>query len=238
MSSEAPHSKRQRLYHVESASKGEHSTTSSDGTTSQAHHSSWAEMVDAHYTKVDGFKIAKEYRTSLRNEGKFEETEALQYGEIDCKDFAILLERFCSDRESFIDIGSGTGKAVMVAAGAKLFKKATGIEIVETLHSQAVRASAELGVEVNLIHQDCFEESWHDYDVVFLPITCFTEEMVARVVSRIKDDVNTGAILIVTSTIRKMEDKGMCGPKVLRKLHEQRMKYGKGTMQFAVYEKK
>ena len=83
------------------------------------------------------------YRSKLRSEGKFSESEALQYGEIDCNAFFDLLmdlEMNLSDnqRATFVDIGSGSGKAVLIAAATEKFIKATGIEIVEDLHNMAL----------------------------------------------------------------------------------------------------
>ena len=42
--------------------------------------------------------------------------------------------------EKFVDIGSGTGKAVLLAAALHPLRSCVGIEIVEPLHAVAVRA--------------------------------------------------------------------------------------------------
>ena len=67
--------------------------------------------------------------------------------------------------KSFIDIGSGDGKVVMIAS---LFTKATGIEIDNELHAQAINAQKNLRLNVSIIKDDYRKYDLSKYDVIFL----------------------------------------------------------------------
>ena len=75
----------------------------------------------------------------------------------------IKLNRF----KSFLDVGSGDGKIVLIAS---LFcKNAEGIEIDDILHHKAVEIQAKLGLKnVKLHNKDFFDHNLADYDVLFL----------------------------------------------------------------------
>jgi hypothetical protein len=203
------------------------------------------EDVKEAYSSIDAYEIARTHRTQLRKEGKHGQTESLQYGEIDLDEFGSLLEKHvapkCETESSFLDIGMGSGKAVMVAAGSAIFSRVTGIEIVGKLHKEAEgilskleEASSTGPSSVTIICDDCFNVAW-DQDVIFLPITCFTSEMVDKCAERVQS-LQKGTLLIITSTLKALDDKTLCGS-TIKKLHEERYKYGKGAMRFTVYEK-
>ena len=75
---------------------------------------------------------------------------------------------------------------------------------------------------------DALEFPWTSHDLVFVSLTCFTEEMVARVAAR-AEELTIGARIIVTS--RPLES--AC----LRLLRRERLCYGKGMMTFIAYER-
>ncbi|MFH0977730.1 MAG: class I SAM-dependent methyltransferase [Candidatus Woesearchaeota archaeon] len=64
----------------------------------------------------------------------------------------------------FIDIGSGDGKAVMVAS---LFTSATGIEIDKELHDKAQEIKKRLKIKANLLNGDYHEHNLKNYDIIF-----------------------------------------------------------------------
>ena len=68
---------------------------------------------------------------------------------------------------SFLDLGSGDGKVVMLAS---LFcKNAEGIEIDRFLHDKAVEMQNKIGLRNAKFHnKDFFEHSLSDYDVLFV----------------------------------------------------------------------
>ncbi|MBI4452813.1 methyltransferase domain-containing protein [Candidatus Woesearchaeota archaeon] len=75
----------------------------------------------------------------------------------------IKLEKF----KNFLDIGSGDGKIVLIAA---LFcKNAEGVEIDDFLHHKALEMQSRLGIKnVALHNKDLFEHDFSKYDVLFL----------------------------------------------------------------------
>ena len=75
----------------------------------------------------------------------------------------IGLKRF----KRFLDIGSGDGKVVLIAA--MFCKSAEGIEIDDILHSKALEIQAKLGIRNAKFHnKDFFEHDFSKYDALFL----------------------------------------------------------------------
>ena len=89
--------------------------------------------------------------------------------------------------------------------------------------------------EIHFINDDCFNCEWHA-TVLFLPITCFTPEMVVCVCEKMKT-VQKGCLILCTSTLTPLDDDSLCGATSLKRLSKTRIRYGKGTMEFTVYEK-
>ena len=76
----------------------------------------------------------------------------------------IHLEKF----ESFIDLGSGDGKVVLIAS---LFTKAAGIEFDKDLHAKAVEIREKVGISAERAELICGDFLKHDlskYDIVFI----------------------------------------------------------------------
>lgn len=68
--------------------------------------------------------------------------------------------------KSFLDIGSGDGKIVLIAA---LFcKSAEGIEIDDVLHHKALEMQIKFGIKNAVFHnKDFFEHDFSKYDILF-----------------------------------------------------------------------
>lgn len=65
--------------------------------------------------------------------------DALCLGEVDFHSFYAILRKINPiPGSTFYDLGSGTGKAVFVARITQDFARCIGIEILESLHDQAV----------------------------------------------------------------------------------------------------
>ncbi|CAM9160519.1 unnamed protein product [Sphacelaria rigidula] len=94
---------------------------------------------------LDGTKLSLEHRR--RQKGGVSHSRQLTYGEVDVPDFLSILDVAKPQKgEIFVDLGSGTGKAVVAAAcGFPEFSQCRGIELVEGLvnaandHVQTVR---------------------------------------------------------------------------------------------------
>jgi hypothetical protein len=85
--------------------------------------------------------------------------------------------------DRFIDLGSGAGKAVMLA---ELLATATstGIECDGALHALAEAASGELGLRAWFLHADVRDVAIEDAEVVFMYLP-FTGSVLSTVMSRL-----------------------------------------------------
>jgi protein-L-isoaspartate O-methyltransferase len=94
--------------------------------------------------------------------------------------------------DRFVDLGSGMGKAVMLAellTGAT----STGVELVGSLHDLAESASRGLGLrEARFHHADARDVAIGDPDVVFMYLP-FTGQVLATVLGRLMESGRTGA---------------------------------------------
>jgi len=91
------------------------------------------ELFGALYAGVDGYRLSHGERKRLGNEDR-----ALVYGEIDPRGFGELLDRVgVAPGECFWDVGSGTGKPVLLAAMLFPFARSCGVEVLATLHAEA-----------------------------------------------------------------------------------------------------
>ena len=99
------------------------------------------DAVEAAYAEIDGYDIARAEKRRQRDAGVFQ--TGIQYGEIATRAFVTALE-WCrpSAGDTFIDLGSGTGKAVLTAAAHTAFSSATGVELLKPLHDAAMKTSS------------------------------------------------------------------------------------------------
>ena len=190
--------------------------------------------VAAAFAQVDGYGVARDAKRRQRESGVY--LEGIQYGEVDPSAFAKALGWVSpADGERFVDLGSGTGKAVLTAAALHRFRCATGVELLEPLHAAAQRARAALppealrAAEVRLLCGDAFKHPWaEEGGVVFCTLTCLTDEAIAAL-ERGCERLPRGARLIVTTR----ELKCHC----LRLLRREKLPYGKGSLLFLAYER-
>ena len=203
-------------------------------------------VVDAMYSDIDGYAIAKDEKRRQRDAGVF--LEGIQYGEINPTAFVRALS-WCSPKsgESFIDLGSGTGKAVMTAAATYAFSSATGVELLRPLHDAAVAALARsdantlLTKDVRFVCADALEHDWIGHDIVFVSLTCFSDEQVARVAAG-AEKMRVGArLLVTTKALEGRNSQGHADRKrafpSLKLLHNDQLHYGKGKLTFRAYER-
>src|SRR5262249_22625059 len=110
---------------------------------------------------ASGYAIARGVIKRHKAAGRFDLVESLGYGEINVAAFGELLRRVAgsadAQRDVFVDIGSGTGKAVLAASVAG-FKRCIGVEIVREL-DQAARTSLERLRAMPLVGDDDVDAS-------------------------------------------------------------------------------
>jgi SAM-dependent methyltransferase len=196
-------------------------------------------QLDELYEPVDGYGIARDVRKKMREDGNIAESVSLQYGEIDLQSFKSLLLDLpiADDAENLtiVDIGSGTGKPVFVAALHQAVAKSVGIEIVPELHMAAEDVKSKLPQWVEnkckLIKGDLFqhEQVWLDANVVYCPCTCFTEDMIKSLDDALSK-TQPGTIVITTTRLLTNKD--------LRKKSTKRYRYKRGSLDFHVYVRK
>lgn len=94
---------------------------------------------------------------------------ASTFGEISCGGLRLLCTNLDISREdSFVDLGSGVGKAVVQVALERGTQRSVGIELSKSRHRNAVKAVAALESEMsdmglpNLLHSPRSEERGHE----------------------------------------------------------------------------
>eukprot|EP00746_Dinoflagellata_sp_MGD_P019241 gnl/MRDRNA2_/MRDRNA2_144704_c0_seq1.p1 gnl/MRDRNA2_/MRDRNA2_144704_c0~~gnl/MRDRNA2_/MRDRNA2_144704_c0_seq1.p1 ORF type:complete len:234 (-),score=55.44 gnl/MRDRNA2_/MRDRNA2_144704_c0_seq1:144-845(-) len=196
------------------------------------------EAVVAAYMHVDGYSLARDEKTRQRAEGIF--FDGIQYGEIQPASFVSALS-WCNPQagETFIDLGSGCGKAVLTAAASYEFSSVTGVELLRPLHDAAEAALQRMQQQENgrnalktanieLICADVFAHDWTGADIVYVMMTCFTDEMVERICKG-AEKLRKGSRVLVTS--RSLEST------LLQQLQRKQLPCGKGAMTFIAYER-
>ncbi len=88
--------------------------------------------------------------------------------------------------KSFIDLGSGDGRAAHVAS---LFTKSTGIEYDLELHEHAEKIKSSLGLDTELINKNFLEHDISGYDVVFLNPDQRLHKLEPKLLSELKGDL-------------------------------------------------
>ena len=114
------------------------------------------------------------------------------------EDVLPAFERYVTPGVRFLDLGSGDGRAVFLAA--VLGARATGIEYDGKLVEISRRALAALAEvvdpdDVRLVQGDFFASSWAGYDVVYyFDQSSFAQD---RVREKLRRELGSGAVLLV-----------------------------------------
>ena len=88
------------------------------------------------------------------------------YGAVKCKRLFDFFKEIELDKyERFIDLGSGDGRAVLIAS---LFTDATGIEFDDDLAKRSEKVAEKLGLSCKFICGDFLEEDLTKYDFIFI----------------------------------------------------------------------
>lgn len=148
------------------------------------------------YQQINGFWLAN--NASAKN-------AELCYGEIEVYPFYQLLTKANPKAfETFLDLGAGTGKAVMTAAMLCDFAKASGIECQEGLYqaSKTVQTRYELlnkyRCKVSFIQADIFQIPAITADVIFINATCYSPARWAILEEKL-NKVKAGTRVILTT---------------------------------------
>lgn len=128
------------------------------------------------------------------------------------------LRRACpnaGEGREFVDLGSGLGKMVIVAALSGLFERARGVELLTELHEAATSARAAFddalargdgevieaarACEVTLDEGDLLNYDVSSADVVYIHATCFTPQLLSALALKLASELKTGARVMIMS---------------------------------------
>lgn len=113
-------------------------------------------------------KIKKEYDSyslELLSKGKLLRETSLGYYGSAPADAVFRFFKKIKLKGSFVDLGSGDGKVVLIAS---LFAKAKGIEIDDELVSASTKIKKKLGLKAEFVKGNYLEHDFSSYDVLFL----------------------------------------------------------------------
>ncbi len=149
----------------------------------------------------NGFLISQQAR---KGRERFEDV----YGEIDWLSFVDLMSVVTLKPESvFYDLGSGTGKNVLLCAMVFDIKKSCGVEQFEMLHHAAVAQQQELSgllayqqkaAGIYFICGDFLNEHFNDATVVFINSTAYFGDTWVNISKKL-ETVLTCEVIITTS---------------------------------------
>lgn len=159
------------------------------------------------FSDVEGYSLSSIGRTRIERSAD----PSLTYGEITPAAVTHMLGRVQAvPGETFYDLGSGTGKAVIFAAMLGM-GKAVGIELVPDLHDasqrvgdifmEEVRPEHPAAGAVDFLFGDMFEKDVSDADVVFSHCTCFDDAMMARLAGKLESLKPGARVITVTKSL-------------------------------------
>lgn len=156
--------------------------------------SRWKEVIKSTYSLVsNGYKISAGDRAKIDPDGK-----GAVYGEIPFNGMSIIIDALEIEKDdTFIDLGSGTGKIVIQVALTRHIKKAIGIELSRERFEISTQAMAYIMVNMNekerkiwmnkvsFFHGDILKHPLDDVTCAFMCSTCFRDEVIDSCAERL-----------------------------------------------------
>jgi len=168
------------------------------------------------------------------------------YGEIAARGFANVLYHVKPEsNDTFVDLGSGTGKAVIAAASLYPVHKAYGIEYVKPLHEAAQRllsrfeSQAALSLplyrggikpDIALFQGDLLDLDVSDATIIFAACTCWSDTTMQHL-ARTCEKMKVGSRVISMTQSPELDMKKWVQVKKMREW------YGKGKLTWWIYKK-
>jgi len=167
-------------------------------------------IINQLFGDVDGYEISNIARKRLSISDR-----ALTYGEVNPQTFGEILAQVNPHAgEIFYDLGSGTGKAVLLAHLHFNFSKSVGIELLEDIYLAAIKVLKKYDQEIKprldlkkqnqkieYINGDYFRTDLSDADVVFCHSTCLNEEAMAALEDKLSMLKKGTRIITVTKNL-------------------------------------
>lgn len=210
-----------------------------------------------------GKRLAREYRDLVKERGRgvaeedgggreeervdvgsalsTQHSKTFSYGEIPFESFVTLfamIRRIAKDPSKlkdsdFVDVGSGTGKAVFTAAMLGEFRECRGLELVENLHSEAIKMKEGVWEEkleklLKFPPSECVfscgdltVDDWAKDSVgfVYAASTMFTPDLMSCIAKKAALGLRPGAIVVTLSKALDLDQElGANGGRVADKL--------------------
>jgi hypothetical protein len=168
------------------------------------------ENIFKHFHPQISLDISNSFRTGLEKQ-KIRKANTFCYSEVHPYAFLKLLVsledynvEFGEDAH-FIDIGSGTGKTLVVVSLLNKFKRVVGIELVPGLHKRAQDVVKRFNTnyrtpidqsDIELLNVDALNIDWSFASLVYIQATMFDEDMMKQICVK-ANSLASGAVLIV-----------------------------------------
>jgi trans-aconitate methyltransferase len=163
------------------------------------------EIFDRLYKQLPGYEIARAEKKRLGHE-----EDSTTYGEVLPASFHAMMSAVSPQPgEVFIDLGSGTGKATLLAALLFPFRRAMGVELLTGLGDAARqvlgRYDAEIRPQLPAEHQhqsiefidgDMLQVDLSEVDVVFAHAPCYEPPLMAKLTVKL-EELKSGARAII-----------------------------------------
>jgi SAM-dependent methyltransferase len=165
--------------------------------------------LDQLYGMVCSYEEAKQASIQYRKEHELSENNNYIFGEVQFSSFLEILNKLDLPKTKggvFVDLGSGTGRAVFLARLTQDFETCVGLEVLPSLHELAVAAKefyqtqtqikCQLAhAKVELVCGDLLEYDWSHATVVFVHSTCFDDELL-QAMNRKAKQLKSGSYFI------------------------------------------
>ncbi|ETV65060.1 hypothetical protein, variant [Aphanomyces astaci] len=156
-----------------------------------------------------GLEHGKAISRQEREENDMLNQKSLIYGEVDYLAFLSTLRKIpIQPGWTFVDLGSGTGRAVFIARLNFDFSRCTGIEILRGLHDAAadvcsnynefvrsVISTTRSPLDASFFHSSLLDLDWAHADVCFANSTCFDSTLIAEMADKAAN-MRSGSYLI------------------------------------------
>ncbi|CAK9074181.1 unnamed protein product [Durusdinium trenchii] len=133
---------------------------------------------------------------------------SLAAGEILFPSFAALVQDV-NKGGHFIDLGSGTGRAVVAWALLRPEGRASGVEIREALHLQALEVSQRLTLDVQRrVHLHCgdlFHFGLEDADIILVNSTGFDDSLMGQISRRLAEAPGGCRVVLLSQPLPKSD---------------------------------
>ncbi|NBV06345.1 MAG: hypothetical protein EBS06_03795 [Proteobacteria bacterium] len=165
------------------------------------------------YDDIDGYSISHAARRDLENK------DDLLYGELPFETWREIVIRADPKKDGvFFDVGSGTGRIVMLSHLLFDFKKTVGVELLEGLYNKACEVKEnfnnnikpeiinhDLNREIEFLHKNIFDVDLSSADFIFMNHPFKDRELFELLEAKFLCELKPKTKIV--TTIRSLKDK-------------------------------